>query len=316
MRTIAPNYFHSFACLMGGCRHSCCVGWEIDVDEDALNRYRAVTGPLGTRLAENIRTDGESPCFRLTADERCPFLNASGLCELILELGEDSLCQICADHPRFRNGFSDRTELGLGLCCEAAGRLILTRRTPVRLIALADDGIRGALLAEERWLLGLRGQLFAIVQNRGLPLERRVQQMLATANIPMPDTSARLWADFLLDLERMDEAWTERLQALANVPVCSEVFLHTPEWENAFEQLLVYLLYRHLPGALDDGDIGGRIQYAALIWRLTAQLCAVHAAQHSQISLDDLIEIARLYSSEIEYSDENLDAILNRLQEI
>ena len=316
MRTIAPNYFHSFACLMGGCRHSCCVGWEIDVDEDALNRYRAVTGPLGTRLAENIRTDGESPCFRLTADERCPFLNASGLCELILELGEDSLCQICADHPRFRNAFSDRTELGLGLCCESAGKLILTRRNPAKLVALADDGVSGALLPEERWLLGLRGRMFSIIQNRRLPLERRVRQMLAAADVAMPDASARRWAGFLLELERLDEAWTERLEALADAPVCDEAFLRAPEWENAFEQLLVYLLYRHLPGALDDGDAEGRIRFAALIWRLTAQLCAVQAAQHGKASLDDLVELARLYSSEIEYSDENLYAILDRLQEI
>ena len=31
--------------------------------------------------------------------------------------------------------------------------------------------------------------------------------------------------------------------------------------------------------------------------------------------MGDLVEIARLYSSEIEYSDENLDAILNRLRD-
>lgn len=315
MRQIAPDYFTSFACLMGDCRHSCCVGWEIDVDDDALCRYRMVSGPLGARLAENICTDGDAPCFRLTSDARCPFLNADGLCELILALGEDSLCQICADHPRFRNDFSDRTELGLGLCCEAAGQLILTQRAPMRLIALSDDGVHDALLPEERWLLGLRGQLFAILQNRSLPLELRVQQMLRTVRVPMPDASASRWVDFLLALERLDDAWAERLLALSAAPSRDDAFLHAPEWETAFEQLLIYLLYRHLPGALDDGDVSGRVRYAVLIWRLLAQLCAVQAVQCRQISTGDLVEIARLYSSEIEYSDENLDAILDRLRE-
>ena len=36
----------------------------------------------------------------------------------------------------------------------------------------------------------------------------------------------------------------------------------------AIGNLLVYLLYRHLPGALDDGDVSGRIAFAALIFRL------------------------------------------------
>ena len=125
MRIVMPDACRDFACLAGACRHNCCLGWEIDVDEAALARYQAVPGALGQRLRDAVDDTGESAHFRLTPEERCPFLNAGNLCDLLIELGEDSLCQICADHPRFRHELSDRTEVGLGLCCEAAARLLL-----------------------------------------------------------------------------------------------------------------------------------------------------------------------------------------------
>lgn len=311
MKEIVPDYYGEFACLMGDCHHSCCAGWEIDVDEEALERYRTVPGALGRRLADNISTDGDAPCFRLTADERCPFLNEEGLCELILELGEDSLCQICADHPRFRNFFSDRTETGLGLCCESAARLILLRSAPMRLIVLSDDGCGDSLSAEEAALLNLRDVLLTIAQDRTIPVEHRIDRMLKQVGAEMPDLSCRRWAEFLLTLERMDDAWTLCLNQLADATDCPDAPLYTPEWETAFEQLLTYLLFRHLPGALEDGDVAGRVRFAAMGTRLLRRLCAAHG----QSKPESLVELARLFSSEIEYSDENLNAILDFLDQ-
>ncbi len=48
--------------------------------------------------------------------------------------------QICADHPRYRHFYTGVTEVGLGLCCEAAARQALTRREPLRIVTLEDDG--------------------------------------------------------------------------------------------------------------------------------------------------------------------------------
>lgn len=313
MKEIAPDYLGDFACLMENCLHSCCIGWEIDVDEATFERYRAVPGALGRRLADSISTDGDAPCFRLTADKRCPFLNASGLCELILALGEDSLCQICADHPRFRNFFSGRTEIGLGLCCESAGRLILLRSAPMRLVALLDDGRDDSPTDEEAALLELRDALIALAQDRTAPVERRIDRLLARVGAEMSGQTCRRWAEFLLTLERLDDAWTEWLTEWIHAPDLPMDSLSSPEWEVAFEQLLVYLLYRHLPGALEDGDVVGRVRFAAMGTRLLRQLCAAREASAGQVALEDLVEFARLFSSEIEYSDENLGTVLDFL---
>ena len=30
-----PDYFKEFSCIAGACKDSCCLGWEIDIDEDS-----------------------------------------------------------------------------------------------------------------------------------------------------------------------------------------------------------------------------------------------------------------------------------------
>ena len=130
MKTWVPAYYLKFQCIAGRCRHNCCIGWEIDIDEETYAGYRKVGGEFGEKLRAGIDTAGETPCFRLGADERCAFLNGQGLCDIITELGENALCEICALHPRYRNFFRDRVEMGLGLCCEEAAKLILTAENP------------------------------------------------------------------------------------------------------------------------------------------------------------------------------------------
>lgn len=83
------------------------------------------------------------------------------------------LCQICTDHPRYRSFFSERTEIGVGLCCEEAARLILTRPEKTTLVVTGE----GELDEEGTALLTLRGHLFAIAQNREEPINQRIEQI-------------------------------------------------------------------------------------------------------------------------------------------
>ena len=83
----------------------------------------------------------------------------------------------------------------------------------------------------------------------------------------------------------------------------------------ALEQLLVYFLYRQTPLALDDGEYEGRAAFAVLSFAMIRRLLLVYFALHGSVVLADLIEIARQYSAEIEYSDENVEILLYRIQE-
>ncbi|MBR2949433.1 MAG: flagellin lysine-N-methylase [Lachnospiraceae bacterium] len=315
MKLIAPDYYTKFQCIADRCRHSCCIGWVIDVDADTLEYYHSVEGTLGERLKNGIDEGGETPHFILGEEERCPFLNQNGLCDIITELGEGALCQICTDHPRYRNFYSDRTEIGLGLCCEAAGELILKRKEKTTLVVLEDDGENEELDVPDESLLTWREQLFAIAQNRNLTIEERVVSVLNAAEFAIPARSLVEWADIYLELERLEESWTDRLQEMKDTDISDAPLLGTAEWEIAFEQLLVYFLYRQLPFALDDGEYEGRAAFCVLSYRIIRDLCRVHAVLHGGVGLDDLVDLARQYSAEIEYSDENVEALLDALFE-
>ena len=305
VKLVAPDYYKEFHCIADQCRHSCCIGWEIDIDEESMAYYRTAAGDIGEKLRANIDESGEGACFRLTEDERCPFLTEKGLCELILEIGEDALCQICDDHPRFRSFFADHTEIGLGLCCEAAGRLILGRTEKTALAVLEDDGEDDAPDEYEQEIIDLRERLTEIAQDRRAPVRERAQNLLAAGGVCLKEIDFPEWADFLEALERLDDSWAERLEDLKK----EEGEKAGEQWDTALEQLLVYLLYRHLPGAAEDGDVQARVGYVYVMWRLVERMfCAAE-----EKSLEELIEISRLYSSEIEYSDENGWEILEKI---
>ena len=118
-----PEYCLDFRCIAGDCRDSCCKGWEIDIDSETAEKYAAISGEFGERLRRSIKNNS----FILTEDERCPFLNREGLCDIYINLGRESLCHICSEHPRYFEWFGSVKEGGTGLCCEASAKLILSR---------------------------------------------------------------------------------------------------------------------------------------------------------------------------------------------
>ena len=77
-----PDYAETFQCLAGDCPHSCCIGWEVVLDEEHTALYEAVEGALGEKLRAAMAVDDEGDvCFPLRGG-RCPFLNRENLCEI------------------------------------------------------------------------------------------------------------------------------------------------------------------------------------------------------------------------------------------
>ena len=298
-RLVYPEYYPRFQCVADRCTHTCCIGWEIDIDDEALARYDRANGPLGDRLRAGIlRGQGEAR-FALDENERCPMLNANGLCDLIVEMGEEALCQICADHPRFRAQLSGREEIGLGLCCEAACRLILNWSGPVRLVS-REDGKKERLDARERAFLKWREALFSIAQDRSRPVDERMNLILERSGINLREDWA-FWRRVYLSLERMDDAWANVLEGMAETRSKGCVLN-----EIAREQLLVYFLYRHLIAGFETGDMPGCAAFAVLSVRAICRL----AREEQQLP-----DIARMYSAEIEYSDENVLKLIDAIYE-
>ena len=71
------------------------------------------------------------------------------------------------------------------------------------------------------------------------------------------------------------------------------------------------MLYRHIPSALDDGDISSKIGFAVLSVKIIAAILSKEKEQ----DFEALKQLVRLYSSEIEYSQENLNTLWDLLYE-
>lgn len=283
MREVTPDYYPLFRCSAGACQHTCCAGWEIDIDTDTLSFYKKQKGEMGERLRRHI-SDGS---FVLDKAERCPFLNDKNLCDIIIELGETALCQVCRDHPRYRNFFSGVTEVGLGLCCEAAAGLILKNPKSVTFGQIARDEV-----TKEEWaLIERRAAVISALQEKDKSITQRFSSLVS-----LPNLADDKWKALLLSLERLDEEWTEELQTLDMKKA------DLTRFEREAEQLAVYLVWRHFPNA-ERGDTCIRFAF----------LCVGVVTAMSQTK-EQFIQNARLLSAEIEYSDENLAEIFYALE--
>lgn len=322
---IVPAYYEEFQCVADACRHNCCIGWKIDIDEETAARYQKIPGELGDRLRRQIA--GDPPHFILDDEGRCPCLTGENLCALLLTQGQDYLCQICRDHPRFRNFWPDRVEMGLGACCEEAARLMLSQRTPLVLIHNGMDCGKAAeppVLTEEQrrernWadlLYQLRDRLFSAVYQDDRSLDEMEREVLRLADTTIPNRTAEEWALFYLDLERLDETWTDVLHIVLTYGKTADRSAferRMMERKAEYQNMLAYFLYRHVPEALEDGDLAGKVAFAVLSCRFLRLAGAAWYEKYDGFSVCDQTELFRMYSAEIEYSQDNMDAVYDML---
>lgn len=349
MKIRRPDYYTRFCCLASGCRDTCCAGWEICIDPETAARYRREPGEFGERLRACIDW-GETPSFRLSEGERCPFLNPHGLCDIYIHLGEDALCEICAQHPRFHAWYGDLTESGLGLCCEAAAALILDTSAPARFETLETpappdpDGADPELLA---LLCNARETAFALAQNRDYHISERFALLaaygaeiqdclemgdgegltdcaedyrdpayltplladLAAEAAPSEQRLPLYWElfDFLLTLEPISPAWPEQLRALRpELPALLAAMDTDAAHDCASENLAVYFLFRYLLKSAFDEEFLARMKLCILLPHLIRLLGVAGDGSPSAWA-----DNARACSKELEYSEQNLAALLD-----
>lgn len=293
MGICVPDYYDRFECIADKCNHSCCVERKIDIDCDTLELYENEKGDFGERLRKNIEMKPE-PHFCLGENDVCSFLNGDNLCDIIINMGSDFLCEICREHPRFVNVIGEREEMGIGMCCEEAARIIVTYEEKMKLLG-------GERTGGEAEFFALRENIFDILQNREKNIDERILDLLLEFDISIPKLN---WQKIYLGLERSDKKWTAKIIALSG-----ERKLFEKNWDLPFEQILIYFIYRHLSGGLYDGRINERIKFAILSFYMIREIFA-----HSEETIEELTEICRMYSCEVEYSKENTERLLELMK--
>lgn len=298
-----PDFYDSFRCIADKCTDTCCIGWEIDIDETSAARYAKLKGDFGDILHQNIE-DGH---FKLQPGDRCPFLRQDGLCDMICHLGESSLCDICREHPRFIEVYGDIMEKGLGLCCEEAVRLLLTSKgtatSPIAFVEREIDDIPDEISDDAREardaIFAERNHLFKILANHSRPLNERLVEMLDYAietsgfdNFNASDSATtdlgcqieqihKSWINVLGKGESFGPAWDAAYKELVQVShsLCASnknkandsssfgksVGLFT---ESDGEKIIAYLLFRYYAKSLFDGNSLTKVQFALYFWTI------------------------------------------------
>jgi len=295
MSIFAPKYYKDFKCIADRCRHSCCIGWEIDVDEDALSRYAAL-GEAGAGIIRSIDMSGGTPHFRLLSGERCPHLDSHGLCRIITKHGEGYLCDICREHPRFYNFPKGRCEVGLGAACEEAARLILTSESYSETEEISgkpniEAGKCDFDAAAER------ARIYKILSDGSLSYNARLLEISEKYAVSPRILSDKNWREVISELEYLDTG-------------SRDIFLNyssdaSSECEDCSERALAYFIYRHTGSAESPEQLRLSLGLSLFLERLfTSCMAGI-----DEPTLDGAVLLLRLISEEIEYSEENTEKI-------
>lgn len=214
-----PDYFDQFACLAGDCPHSCCIGWEVVIDEDTAGRYQTEPGPLGEKLRAAMQFDGEDVCFPLDG-RRCPFLNQENLCDIHCALGPEATSVTCREHPRFIEDYGPFQEITLSAACPKANELLLGTRDPLTFSERQDNQPTEDGDEWLDWLVPLRDRLLDLLRDRSRSLKARLRDFLLITGE----------AQQLLDSENMAELAAFCTGSLA---ISAETNAGSGSWEAA-----------------------------------------------------------------------------------
>ena len=316
MKLYAPKYYKDFVCIADRCGHSCCIGWEIDIDGVTMEKYKLLGGGCG--YGSGIITSvegggiekgvegGDAPRFKLCEGDRCPHLNEKGLCRIILELGEGYLCDICREHPRFYNDNLRGREVGIGIACEEAARLVLTSDDYTEMIEIGEDdevgickGCGGEACSDFFDAVAERELVYAILSDKTLPYGDRLDRISQKYGVSPEILDGDGWRELFSSLEYLDEEHRADFAVFSLSPrVNSEI-------EVCLERALAYFIFRHCGEAEDLDDFASSLGLCLVLERLLASLAEKYGAQNAA----DLIIPARVVSEELEYSEENTESI-------
>lgn len=365
MKLRVPDYYEEFSCIADRCKDSCCIGWEIDIDEDTYGYYESIPGELGRRLRESmILTEDMEHSFQLKEHGRCPFLNDRNLCELCIELGEESLCEVCTEYPRFSLDYGEVLQKTLSLSCEEVGRILFSREGPVAFVErklaeeISDLELDADTLMEEEddefisFCERVQENLISLLQDRNLSIWQRMRcYLLKLQEIQnrINEESEQEWQKIDLDrlleeksktdsnfqnlqdedafslyfarfsafcqMETLDVEWEQEKAALNELFTREsygeqvENFLHSGCYqEKDYEHLMVYFTFRYFMNCVYDYDMLSYGKMAIIFTLMIRDMDALRFAQkNGRYDSTDRIDVARIFSKEVEHSMENIE---------
>jgi hypothetical protein len=299
MISLYPTFYHTFQCKANQCHHTCCQKWTIDVDEETAKLYQTLPTPLGEDLRKFMTVDDEGYYFMFSDKQpTCPLLREDGLCRVVLELGEDSLCDTCHMHPRFYKYIEDLELCGVGLSCEESVEKLLATEGDQLLFTIEDDD--DEFTAEDRPVLENIFDLLA------LGINPAICQFTLNHSIHYCQELVTIYKK----TEPIDEEWTNQLAHLEAMLSSTEAsttmdLLKADTIDvSALNKVYQYILYRQID-MLAEYSLESLVRYAfdatVFIALLTHQF-------------GNLPEQIRRWSEQIEYDEDNVAFLFNEYE--
>lgn len=299
MISLYPTFYHTFQCKSNQCHHTCCQKWTIDVDEETAKLYQTLPTPLGEDLRKFMTVDDEGYYFMFSDKQpTCPLLREDGLCRVVLELGEDSLCDTCHMHPRFYKYIEDLELCGVGLSCEESVEKLLATEGDQLLFTIEDDD--DEFTAEDRPVLENIFDLLA------LGINPAICQFTLNHSIHYCQELVTIYKK----TEPIDEEWTNQLahlEAMLSSTTASTTMdlLKVDTIDvSALNKVYQYILYRQID-MLAEYSLESLVRYAfdatVFIALLTHQF-------------GNLPEQIRRWSEQIEYDEDNVAFLFNEYE--
>ena len=343
MKNTYPCYYKNFRCIADKCPDSCCEGWGIVVDGESAAKYSAAEGEIGEKLRRSMTVDSDGDTVFICENRRCPFLLENKLCEIYIELGEESLCRTCTLFPRFITDLGSRKETGISLSCPEAARLIFSSADPIEFETVEEDSpIQPNDIDPTLYftLIGAQKTAINILQNRNFTIAQRLIAFLryceeiqknirsgicgktdVTEEFFVPVTPSRSRAKrnlggffrLLESLEKLDPKWTKSLGAARETAFNGNedffAVLSRNEWET--EHLAVYFAFRYFMTAAFDGDLLSKAKFTVFS---VVSCLLLESAQPDYSDRSERIEAMRRFSKETEHSAENMDILFLKMK--
>lgn len=332
MIIVKQKDYDNFKCIAGNCPRSCCIGWQIVIDEESLEKYKSYQGEFLNRMVASI--DFTEECFR-QKKKRCAMLNEDGLCDLQIACGEESLCYTCRMFPRHMEEFENVREYSLSMSCPEVARLVVNQVEPMRFEEIENDKEEEEDYEDFDFLLydrlvEARTKIFECLQNRELPLEARMEMVLEYSRklqdcierdeifeMDEIEIDKKEFDDyhlgeiansfaFLYKLERLSDDWDELLDLTIKENRKVDFSRLSAQEQIAAEQMLMLFFYTYFCGAVYDDLIYGKagLSVYSVYWILM-----IYQASTREQNLAMLAEILYRYAREVEHSDLNLEAM-------
>jgi len=332
-----PSYYKEFRCIADKCPDNCCRGWEIDIDEDTLDYYKDLKGPMAEKIRASISEDGS---FVLNEEGWCPLLNEKGLCEVCLTLGEDSLSEVCTEYPRFTTEYPKTREKVLCLSCGEVGRIVFSDTETIGF----DEQILSEDYDEYEWeegddelaekLEAVRTHAIGLLQDRTHSITERIamyldyccqmqKELFETAPKTEEPEKISLYEAFLQrlsqyeELESIGDAWSDMEDRLKNFyneenyEKTHRAFMESQkENEYQYEHLMVYYTFRYFMRAFYDNNLLEKAQFAVASFLMVRDMDVMVWMENGQkFDLSDRVETTKVYAKEVEHSEENIEML-------